>query len=310
MFHHFHDDKLHVKSQGSLCADDLISIINFIGRKNIINADEFYEKFKEGKLKSNQVCFTFDDGIKSQIDIALPILEELKIKSFFFVYSSLFTGQPSKLEVYRHFRTVSFDSVNDFYKSFYKELNQDINYFFKNKKNFIIQRKKICPYYSTEDIKFRLVRDHFLSKKNYDSIMDRIMKKKNFIPQNFYKNLFFDKIDLLKLNSLGHQIGLHSHNHPTLLESLPLEDQEKEYKQCQQIIANILKINKNQIKCMSHPCGSYNVKTLNLLKKLGLEMGFKQIMKYESHRGMTKVNNSSLEIARQDHADIMLRIQQ
>ena len=31
---------------------------------------------------------------------------------------------------------------------------------------------------------------------------------------------------------------------------------------------------------MSHPNGSYNVNTLNLLKKLGLEMGFKQIIKY------------------------------
>ncbi len=310
MFHHFHDDKLHLKSQGSLCADELISVINFIGRKNIINADDFYEKYTEGKLKSNEICFTFDDGIKSQIDVALPILEEMKIKSFFFVYSSIFTGQPSKLEVYRHFRTVSFNSVNDFYEIFYKELNQDLNSFFKHKKNFIIQRKKICPYYSTEDVKFRLVRDHFLSKKNYDSIMDKIMKKKNYTPQDFYKNLFFDKINLTQLNSLGHQIGLHSHSHPTLLEKLPLEDQEKEYRQCLKIIANILKRNKNQIKFMSHPNGSYNVNTLNLLKKLGLEMGFKPIMQSESHRGMKKVNNSSLEIARQDHADIMSRIQQ
>ena len=60
---------------------------------------------------------------------------------------------------------------------------------------------------------------------------------------------------------------------------------------------------------MSHPCGSYNIKTLNLLKKLGLKMGFKQNMNREVHRGMEKINNSSLEIARQDHADIMSRIQ-
>ena len=40
----------------------------------------------------------FDDSVKSQIDIALPVLEEFKIKSFFFVYSSIFENQPDNLE--------------------------------------------------------------------------------------------------------------------------------------------------------------------------------------------------------------------
>ena len=45
MFHHFHDDKLHSKSQGSISRDDFYKLIKFIGRKNIINADEFFLKF-------------------------------------------------------------------------------------------------------------------------------------------------------------------------------------------------------------------------------------------------------------------------
>ena len=44
----------------------------------------FFEKYINNKLKENEVCLTFDDAIKCQIDIALPILEDLKIKSFFF----------------------------------------------------------------------------------------------------------------------------------------------------------------------------------------------------------------------------------
>ena len=53
-----------------------------------MDADIFFEKFKENKLKKNEVRLTFDDAIKCQIDIALPVLEDLKIKSFFFVLSS------------------------------------------------------------------------------------------------------------------------------------------------------------------------------------------------------------------------------
>ena len=68
MFHHFHDKKKHIKSQGSIDAKDLTKIIKFIGRKNILNADEFLNK-KNSKFLSNKVCLTFDDGLKSQYDI-------------------------------------------------------------------------------------------------------------------------------------------------------------------------------------------------------------------------------------------------
>ena len=56
---------------------------------------------------------------------------------------------------------------------------------------------------------------------------------------------------------------------------------------------------------MSHPNGSYNKDTIKILINLGIELGFKQIMTLELEKGMTKINNSFLEIARQDHADIM-----
>ena len=31
MFHHFHDDKLHLKSQGSITKDQFYKLINYIG---------------------------------------------------------------------------------------------------------------------------------------------------------------------------------------------------------------------------------------------------------------------------------------
>ena len=42
MFHHFHDNGIHTKGQGSIDKDDFYKMINFIGRNNILDADIFF----------------------------------------------------------------------------------------------------------------------------------------------------------------------------------------------------------------------------------------------------------------------------
>ena len=308
MFHHFHDDGIHTKGQGSIDKDDFYKMINFIGRNNILDADVFYEKFKNNNLKDNEVCLSFDDAIKCQIDIALPVLEELKIKSFFFVYTSLFEGKPDNLEFFRYFRMNYFKSVDEFYDNFYKVLDKDLKSFFEKNSIKIKETKIKFPHYSISDIKFRLVRDVFLTKVQYEDTMFSMFKEKQFNHNEYSKKLFFQKNDLQTLDNLGHIVGLHSHNHPTLLEKLSYDEQKNEYEKNLSLISSILDKPKNEIKCMSHPCGSYNADTLEILKELGIELGFKQIMSIEPEKGMKKINNSFLEIARQDHADIFKRM--
>ena len=308
MFHHFHDDGLHTKGQGSISKDDFYKMINFIGRNNILDADIFFEKFKNNKLKEKEVCLTFDDAIKCQIDVALPILEELKIKSFFFVYTSMFEGKPDNLEIFRYFRMNYFNNVDEFYNSFYQVLDKDLKTFFEDNNDKNKATKIKFPHYSIEDIKFRLVRDIFLTKSHYEETMFLMLKEKQFNYKDFFKKLFFQKDDLIRLDSLGHLVGLHSHNHPTLLEKLNYDEQKDEYEKCLSSISNILDKPKNEIKYMSHPCGSYNKDTFEILKELGIELGFKQIMTIEPEKGMKKINNSFLEIARQDHAEIYKRM--
>ena len=308
MFHYFHDDGVHSRGQGSISKDDFYKIINFIDRKYILDADVFFEKFKENKLKENEVCLTFDDTIKCQIDVALPVLENLKIKSFFFVHTSVFEEKPDNLAIFRQFRMNYFNSVDEFYINFYKVLNKDLDNFFKKNENNIKNKKIKLPFYTIEDIKFRLIRDTYLTKDEYEKSIFLMMKQKKFDPKKNYSNLFFDKKDLNQLNSLGHLIGLHSHNHPTLLEGLSYDEQKLEYENCISIISKIIDKPKSEIKFMAHPCGSYNNHTLEILKELGIELGFKSIMTIEIEKGMKKINNSFLEIARQDHAEIVKRM--
>lgn len=308
MFHHFHDKKTHIKSQGSISSKDFEKIIKFIGRENILDSDLFFKRYNRNELKAKDVCFTFDDGIKSQIDVALPVLEKYRIKSFFFVYSSIFEGKPDNLEIFRYFRTKFFKNILSFYKEFYQVLNKNLNFFFHKNESLIKEKKKKFPHYTIEDIKFRLVRDLKLSKPEYENIMFKMMSKKNIKTNDLHQNLFFKKDDLIKIDKLGHTIGLHSHSHPLVMEKLDYEEQKQEYVKCSNIISDVLKKPQREINCMSHPCGSYNEHTLKILKKLGVKIGFKQIMTLEPERGMKKINNSFLEIARQDHSHIIKRI--
>ena len=239
-----------------------------------------------------------------------PVLEEFKIKSFFFVYTSIFEGKPDNLEIFRYFRTNYFNSIEEFYKDFYKFLDKDLQSFFEKKTNEIKNLKIRFPFYSIEDIKFRLVRNNFLTKNQYEKTMFTMFKEKKFKNKEFFKILFFQKKDLQTLNNLGHLVGLHSHNHPTLLEKLSHDEQKNEYEKNLYLISQVLGKPQNEIKFMSHPCGSYNKDTLKILKELGIELGFRQEMGIEPKKGVEKINNSFLEIARQNHTSILKRINQ
>ena len=308
MFHHFHDDKIHKKTQGSINQNEFYKLIKFVGRKNILDADDFFVRCKENKLTEKNVCFTFDDAIKSQYDVALPILEDLKIKSFFFVYSSLFGYEPDLLEIYRYFRTNYFLNIDEFYKSFFKKCKKNLNEFYKVEENTIKQKKLKYPFYSISDVKFRLVRDVLLTKEEYKLIMFEMFKEKNFVPENYYEFLFMNNKNIMEIKKMGHLIGLHSHSHPTLIEKMKQSEQVIEYEKNIDILSQILNCDKKEFKYMSHPCGSYNDSTLNILKKLGVELGFKNVMDIEIEKNMKKINNSFLEIARQDHSKIMKMI--
>ena len=138
--------------------------------------------------------------------------------------------------------------------------------------------------------------------------MNKLFEIKNFKPSKYFDKLFVNKKDLIKIDSLGHTIGLHSHNHPTFIEGLSNEKQRIEYEKNRTILAKILKKNKNSFYSMSHPCGSYNSSTLQILKGMDVKLGFKQMMKVDKNRGMKRINSSHLEIAREDHTTILKKL--
>ena len=307
MFHHFHNDKLFKKSQGSISSKQLYELIKKIGRNHFLNPDEFISKLKKKQLKKTDLCLTFDDGLKSQFVIANPVLEDLKIKAFYFVYSSIFNKNYSMLEPYRYFRHYYFKNMNEFYKTFFNEMNLIFN--FKDKfenfkfysKSKIYEWKSNYPRYSKEDIIFRLTRDFFLKNNQYKVIMNSLFKKKKFNHFKIKNKLFMTPSNLKYLEKKGNLIGLHSHSHPTNLASQTFEKQKKEYNLNYKKLNNILQ---NPVICASFPNGSYNKQTLNILKRLNIKVGFRQII----DRNKKKINVSNFEVARANHSMICERL--
>ena len=113
MFHHFFDKK-HVRGQGSISEHQFEKIIQHYG-KNILSADNWFNKAKSNSLDDKDVCLTFDDTLLCQYDIALPVLQKYNLTAFWFINSSVLTGEIGNLEVYRKFRTVCFSGIEDFY---------------------------------------------------------------------------------------------------------------------------------------------------------------------------------------------------
>jgi peptidoglycan/xylan/chitin deacetylase (PgdA/CDA1 family) len=293
MFHHFHG-KNNPVVQGSIGKETLSEIIEFIGTENILNANEWAIKFQNHSIKSNHVCLTFDDALKSQVDVALPILRSYGLTGFFFIYSSIFEGIKEKLEIYRYFRTTQFSNIEDFYEKFFNYLKNFTEYdkIQKGLKKFDSEEYlKNCVFYSKSDKKFRYIRDQILTKEEYFKIMDKLIQESKINLEKIYEKIWMSQLDLEKINKENHIIGLHSYSHPTKFSSLSYKNQNEEYEKNKK---HLEKIN-SKIFAMSHPTNSYNKDTLEILKKLNITIGFRADM---------NPIKSNLEIPRQDHSII------
>lgn len=293
MFHHFHGAGYPV-SQGSISGEDLERIIVTIGPERILPAHEWGERTRAGALKAGDLCLTFDDNLLCQYRIALPVLKKYGLTAFFFAYTSVHQGVPERLEIFRHFRTVAYSNVDEFYKAFLSHLAEGAmaDEVARAVRGFDADDYlPDYPYLSPSDKVFRYLRDRVLGRERYERSMDEMLEKTGFDYQKLLNLLWMNDEILIELDRGDHVVGLHSHTHPTLLGELPIEDQRAEY------VANAMYLKRlfgRMPWAMSHPNNSYSRETLSVLSELGVEVGFRA--------NMACPNNGALELPRHNHA--------
>lgn len=298
MFHHFHSIK-HLKGQGSIGEKEFKNIIEYYsGYYNVISADLFLQRFQTKTLEEDDVCITFDDSLKCQFEIALPVLKRLKLKAFWFLYSLPFENSFDRLEVYRAFRSAKFDSFHKFYDVFFEEIKMhgNLNFIFEALADFDhANYLKEFSFYSKEDKIFRYTRDFLLGEKNYGFVMDSLLKKFNFVlNRELHNSLWINLEHVKELSNGGHVIGLHSHTHPTMMAEKSYALQYEEYKKNKAILESKIK---DKVISMSHPCNSYNDDTIEIIRKLGIKIGFRSNLSGDF--------NSNYEIPRIDHSEVL-----
>jgi peptidoglycan/xylan/chitin deacetylase (PgdA/CDA1 family) len=300
MFHHFHNN-YHPAGQGSISAGELVDILDYVGRDRILGAQDWQESALLGRLRSNDACISFDDNLRCQYDIALPVLQSLNLTAFWFVSTAAVRGNPVKLELYRYFRTTKFDSVEHFYRVFFDRVSASswgkmaakaLGGFHPS--TYLSE----FPFYTDDDRRFRFLRDAVLGPSAYDAIMDSLMQEAGLDCDRLAPRLWMDADAWRNLRAAGHIIGLHSHSHPTHLAGLSAAEQAREYRTNSDVLSEVLG---EAPMSMSHPANSYTSETLDILRSLGIRIGFRA--------NMFQKQTSELEYPREDHANLLKRLQ-
>lgn len=300
MFHYLHDNHTHPPTQGSLSAEKFDELLNFIGIRNILTPEEWIFRLKNRSLKARELCITFDDTLRCQYDVGIPILEKYGIKCFWFLYTIPFEGKPEKFEVYKRFWSTSFARIDDFYELFFKKYHAAHKKFDNRKFRINLRIKKsLFPFYSFNDLKFRFIRDEMLSREAFERLMDETIVEARGELKSLTKNLWLTRSQVRDLVKNGHYIGLHSHTHPTSLGKLSYPAQLREYSKNYAYIKDIC--GREPIS-MAHPYNSYDRKTLKILGRFHIICGFRSNIYPTKGR---KINPSFLEIAREDASNII-----
>lgn len=301
MFHRFHREGTRPLGQGSITDVEFEAILRYVGPERILGPREWLARVKTGTLENTDICITFDDGLKSPFEVALPVLNRLGLKSFWFVPSTALNGSVDRNEIASYLATSQFSSFEEFAGRFEQHaLLAGDKLSSKEFIEFSGSLKERFPFYSDVDIRFRYIRNFLLSRNEFEAIVDRMIGEAGLVVTEIASHLWMTKEDILSLHQGGHAIGLHSLSHPFILASLPLSTQEAEYKTNHQHLAAITG---SSPESMSHPLNSYSKETLGVLQKLNIACGFCSNMSVPE--GSKSVNPSSLEFARVDSAELL-----
>ena len=298
MVHHFHRDQDRA-NPGSITGDQLRNLIEEIQKTHsIVTPGEFFQGLLDGRLSAKHVLFTFDDALRSQFEVALPVLKEYSINALFNVYSGIWSDELPMLEIWSSWRTNAFQDFGEFYQLFLTVYNSSSPQIVeKMLKEYPVGYLASFPFYSEEERKFRFLRDRCLSFEDYSEIMNRMMVQTGHSREKISQTIWMTKEHVKVITDAGSEIGLHSFSHPTRISSFPVVSQRAEY---ERNFFDLQELTGNKPRFVAHPCGDYSTDTLAILRSLGVSVGFRS--------SPTRGGKTHLEIPREDHSVICDRM--
>lgn len=305
MFHRFHASGGRSHWQGALSSEEFDQILVYVGIDNILSPPEWIARLKNGRLRKDHLCITFDDGLRCQAEYALPVLDQYGLQAFWFVYSCVFGGIPVKSEIYSYVagqiggmpRLVE-EFLSRCPSQLAEQLDSECFSAYSNR------MRQVAPFYSLDDIKYRFLRNVTWNRALVEAVMDQIITERGFGLQELARRLWLGDEDLRTLSARGHHIGLHSYDHPYEMARLSRQEQQDQYAKN---YSHLVSATGRPPNCMSHPLNSYNKDSLTILRTLGIQCGFRANVLVPSSAG---INASFLELAREDSANLQAMMKQ
>jgi len=300
MFHRFCGPQDLGRSSDVVCPDELEEIILFVGPDRILPPREWMRRLDRRELRPRDICVTFDDGLRSQVEWALPVLERFGIQAFWFVYSCVFEGIPVKSEIYSDAAS-RLGGIAALAEEFLRQCPAGLLARLDSAEfaSYSARIQIVAPFYTAHDIQFRFLRNLPDSKAVFEDVMDAILAGHGVDVGEVAHSLWLTSADLVELTVRDHYIGLHSYDHPYDMASLSRHEQERQYGRN---FAHLEAAIGQKPVCVSHPLDSYNHDSLAILNGLGIRCGFRANSMESPGRG---INPSSLELAREDSANLL-----
>lgn len=236
--------------------------------------------------KDNNLLITFDDGLKEQFDLALPILDELNIPAVFFINSINFEEKKVST-VHKIHLLRSIISSSEFLDKF---IDLPFSQFEKKK------AKEIYRYDDEKSAALKYILNFKLDFKQQEQIVNKLFDL-HFDETTVLDSLYMAEQDLIKLASKGY-LGSHSHSH----YPLGLLDADTVKTELERTKNYLDKLTNSAIKIISYPYGSPEVCT-DLVAYLAKSTGYK--IGFTTKRGINTLNENPLLLNRFDCNDLI-----
>lgn len=272
MFHRFHASPDASTWQGALTPEEFEQILLWVGLDRILPAGEWMARLGQDRLGPDDLCITFDDGLRSQLEFALPILERHGLTAFWFVYSCVFDGVPVRSEIYSYVAgqvggmpTLIAEFLRRCPPDLLDQLQSDAY------TDYAARMRAVAPFYSDADMRYRFLRNNPANQATVEDVMSAILTSHGFVEARVAETLWLRDRDLAALTTSGHHVGLHSYDHPYAIGGMSAVAQRHQY---ERNLTHVAAATGRTPDSMSHPLGSYNDDSLTVLAGLGIQCGF------------------------------------
>lgn len=260
--HYFHDGSRYPAAQGSLSAEAFDAGLAAYGPR-LVRA-EIWLNLAETNLLQDEVCLTFDDGLREAYKIALPVLDARGLTACWNVYTGPHVGVPNQLEHWRWIRNHGFGGVEAFYACLWARVTRP-----PMPTDYLVDRR----YLTDEDRHFRYWRNVVARPTTYERVMSEVAARALVPWPGLTKpwHVWMSARELRGLLRAGHTLGFHTHSHPTSAEGWSDEAWALEYATSRHILRQRTG---HFPTTMSHPCGIVPAMAPAWLKAHGIRCGW------------------------------------